>query len=177
MGIFNTMNKKIEIKDYFENPQLLDSHLGFHLKKENIIPEESVKGLVKAHLEKAKHNLRTADLLIKNKDYNDWVVISLYYALYHSCLSLLAKKGYSSKNHTATLLFIIKNYSNISKEEIEMIDCAQLTKSDAEFYTSLKQDRHDANYSTNSIFMPGIIDDLRKRTILFINKVEHILEK
>ena len=78
------MNRKIEIKDYFENPELLDSHLGFHLKKENIIFEESAKNLIKAHLEKAKHNLRTADLLIANKDYNDWVVISLYYSLHLS---------------------------------------------------------------------------------------------
>ena len=104
-----------KIKEYFKNPELLESHLGFHLEKQNIIYEESAKNLIKAHLEKAKHNLRTSDLLIANKDYNDWVVISLYYALYHSCLALLAKKGYSSKNHTATLLFLIKNYSDISK--------------------------------------------------------------
>ena len=89
----------------------------------------------------------------------------------------MAKKGYSSKNHTATLLFIIKNYSNISKEEIEMIDRTQLTKSDAEFYTSLQENRHNASYSTEGIFDPELINDLRKRTILFINKVEHILEK
>lgn len=166
-----------KIKEYFKNPELLESHLGFHLEKQNIIYEESAKNLIKAHLEKAKHNLRTSDLLIANKDYNDWVVISLYYALYHSCLALLAKKGYSSKNHTATLLFLIKNYSDISKEEIEMIEKTHLTKSDAEFYTSLKQERHDASYSTTSIFTPELISDLRKRTIAFINKVETILGK
>jgi uncharacterized protein (UPF0332 family) len=157
-----------KIKDYFENPELLDSHLEFHLKKENIIYEESTKKLIKAHIEKAKHNLRTADLLISNREYNDWAVISLYYALYHSCLALLAKKGYSSKNHTSTLLFIIKNYSDISKEEIEMIDKTQLTKSDAEFYTSLKQDRHDASYSTESIFTSESINYLRKKNNSFL---------
>ncbi len=166
-----------KIKEYFENLAVLEKELNFHFSKKNIIQEETAKKLVNAHLEKAKHNLRTADLLISNKDYNDWVVISLYYALYHSCLALLAKKGYSSKNHTATLLFIIKNYSDISKEEIEMIDKTQLTKSDAEFYTSLKQDRHDASYSTESIFSEDSIKDLRKRTIAFINKIETILEK
>lgn len=165
-----------KIKDYFENKNLLENHLNFHIKKKNIIKEQSAKNLVSAHLEKAKHNLRTADLLIANKDYNDWVVISLYYALYHSCLALLSKKGYFSKNHTATLLFIIKNYSNISEEEIETINNALLTKSDAEFYTSLKQDRHDANYSTESLFTSESINNLRTKTISFINKIELILE-
>jgi len=166
-----------KIKEYFEIEELLNKELNFHFSKRNIIQEETFRKLVDAPLEKAKHNLRTADLLVANKDYNDWVVISLYYALYHSCLSLLARKGYSSKNHTATLLFIIKNYSNISKEEIEMINNTRLTKSDAEFYTSLKQDRHDANYSTNSIFSESSIKDLRKKTISFITKIETILKE
>ena len=58
-----------------------------------------------------------------------------------------------------------------------MIEKTHLTKSDAEFYTSLKQERHDASYSTTSIFTPELISDLRKRTIAFINKVETILGK
>jgi len=165
-----------KIKEYFNNIELLCKELEFHISKDNLIEEESAKNLVGAHIEKAKHNLRTADLLISNKDYNDWVIISLYYALYHSCLALLAKKGYSSKNHTATLLFILKNYSNISKDEIEMIDNTLITKSDAEFYTSLKQDRHDASYSTNVLFDKDSVVLLRKKAISFINKVELILE-
>ena len=166
-----------KIKDYFQNKDLLKEELEFHISKGNLVEEKAAKNLVIAHIEKAKHNLRASDLLLANKDYSDWVVISLYYALYHSCLALLAKKGYFSKNHTATLLFIMENYSNISKEEIEMIDETLLTKSDAEFYTSLKQERHDASYVTNAIFEKDKIDLLRKNTISFINKVETILEK
>lgn len=166
-----------KIRDYFQDKELLKEELEFHISKGNLLEEKSAKGLVLAHLEKAKHNLRASDLLLINKDYSDWVVISLYYALYHSCLALLSKKGYSSKNHTATLLFILENYSNISKEEIEMIDETLLTKSDAEFYTSLKQERHDASYVTNVLFEKDKLDLLRKRTISFINKVEVMLEK
>ena len=166
-----------KIKDYFENRKLLKEELNFHILKRNLIREETTKSLTEAHIEKTKHNLRTADLLIYYKEFNDWAVISLYYALYHSCLALLAKKGYSSKNHTATLLFILENYSEISKEELEMIDNVSITKSEAEFYTSLKQKRQDASYSTNSIFTEILIEKIRKDTISFINKVELILEK
>jgi len=165
-----------KIKEYFENEELLERNLQFHLEKKNLVKEEYSKGLVQAHLEKAKHNLDLVSLLIKNKNFNDWIVIGLYYSLYHSCLSLLAKKGYVSKNHTATLLFLIKNYSNLTYDEIETIDELSITKEDAKFYTDLKQERHNANYSTESIFTEKFIQDIRRKTISFINKVEGILE-
>ena len=155
----------------------MERELNFHLGKRNLIEQKFARGLIKAHLDKAKHDLRVADLLISNKDYNDWVVISLYYALYHSCLSLLANKGHVSKNHTATLLFLIKNYAIVSVEELELIEKVSLTKSDAEFYTSLKNERHDASYSTNILFDTGLIFSIRRKTISFINKVELILEE
>jgi len=166
-----------KIKDYFENEKFLDKEIKFHKDKKNLVESKHSLGLIDAHLEKSKHNLRMVGLLIKNKDYNDWVVVGLYYALYHSCLALLANKGYYSKNHTATLLFLIKNYSGFSFEEIEMIEELSINKSDAEFYTDLKQERHSASYSTNSLFNEDKIKELRKKTISFINKVELILEK
>jgi len=58
-----------------------------------------------------------------------------------------------------------------------MIDKTRLTKSDAEFYTSLKQYGHDASYSTANIFSEVSIKDLRRKTISFINKVELILKE
>lgn len=165
-----------KIKDYFKDEVLLDNELEFHLRKGNVTKFIGAKDLVKAHLEKSKHNLGLVNLLIENGKYNDWIIVSLYYALYHSCLALLANKGYSSKNHTATLLFLIKNYSDFSCEEVEMIEELSISKSDAEFYTDLKQERHNASYSTKNIFTKDKVTELRKKTISFINKVEAILE-
>lgn len=165
-----------KIKDYFENEKLLEKEIKFHESKGNLVKSKHSTGLVLAHLDKSKHNLGLVDLLINNKHYNDWVIVGLYYTLYHSCLALLAKKGYTSKNHLATLLFLIKNYSNFSYEEIEMLEELSITKSDAEFYTDLKQERHQASYSTNSLFNEDKIIELRKKTISFINKVEALIE-
>jgi uncharacterized protein (UPF0332 family) len=168
------MNK---IKDYFENEKFLDKEISFHESKGNLTKSKHAISLVKAHLDKSKHNLGLVDLLIKNKGYNDWVIVSLYYSLYHACLALLAKKGYTSKNHVATLLFLIKNYSSFSYEEIEVLEELSINKSDAEFYTDLKQERHQASYSTNSLFSEEKVKDLRKKTISFINKSEALLEE
>jgi len=165
------------IKNYFENEKILDKEINFHEDNGNLNESKHAFALVDAHLEKSKHNLGLVDLLIKNKGYNDWVIVSLYYALYHSCLALLAKKGYTSKNHSATLLFLIKNYSNFSYEEIEMLEELSLNKSDAEFYTDMKQERHQASYSTNGLFDEDKVRELKKKTISFINKVEVLLEK
>ena len=73
--------------------------------------------LVVAHLEKAKHNLLFFEKNIGDSQFNDWLIVTLYYALYHAVLALISKKGYSSKNHTASLVFLIKHYSQL-KEDI-----------------------------------------------------------
>ena len=97
-----------EIKEYFEDKIKLDMKLKFHIAKKNLIRIENAKKIVSAHLDKSNHNLNFVDST-KN-EFNDWKVIGLYYALYHSSLALLANKGYISKNHTATLIFLIKRH-------------------------------------------------------------------
>ena len=126
-------------------------------------------------MDKAKHNLKFVDKNISDEEFNDWTIIALYYAIYHASLALLAKKGYISKNHNATLIFIIKEYS-ISKEEALLIEELSLTKEDVELYTSLKEKRQYASYSTDMTFDTEKIKKIRVKVIEFINKVLDILE-
>lgn len=170
MGISNTTMKKI--KEYFEDKMKLDLEIKFHLAKKNLIKAEHAKQLVAAHLDKAKHNLSFVDSL--KSEFNDWKVIGLYYSLYHSSLALLANKGFISKNHNATLLFLIKNYS-LSYDEIELIDQLSITKDDAEFYAGLKKERHDASYATSALFSDNRVEELKSKTISLINKIRAIL--
>lgn len=108
-------------------------------------------------------------------EFNDWKIIAFYYALYHLCLALLANKNFISKNHTATLIFIIKHYCEIKYEEIELIEQLQIKEEDANFYTYLKEKRHNANYSTNLLYDNYEIEEIRNSTISFLNKVKNIL--
>ncbi|HLC31057.1 MAG TPA: DNA-binding protein [Candidatus Nanoarchaeia archaeon] len=164
------------IKEYFENKEKLEVDLLFHITKGNLSKEEFAKNLVKAHIEKAKHNLDLTAILKDKPGFNDWIVIGLYYALYHASLALVANKGYISKNHTATWLFVIKNYS-FNYEELRLIEELSITKSDAEFYTTLKKERHDASYSTDILFSNEKMNEFKSKTIDFLNKCEAILEK
>lgn len=153
--------------------KLQEKYLQF-IKQKQIIQKNNTTNLIEAHVKKAEHNLKVLTQL--TSEFNDWKIISLYYALYHSCLALLANKSFVSKNHTATLVFIIKHYIEINKEEIDLIEELQVKEQDAIFYTELKNKRHEANYSTNLFFDDEQIESILKKTILFLNKVKDILK-
>jgi len=164
----------MNIKYYLNNKDKIEETYDFFIKKEQLIKININKEIINAHITKADHNLGILKQL--NNEYNDWKIIGLYYCLYHSCLALLANKGYSSKNHTATLIFLLKEYSQITNEEINLIEELQIKDEDAKFYTQLKQERHNANYSTNIFYNNKKIEELRIKTITFLNKVKEILK-
>ena len=90
------------------------------LNNRQLVRSRENDGLVMAHLEKAKHNM---EFFSKNKDdskYNDRLIVVLYYSLYHAALALVVNRAHSSKNHTATLLFLIKYYG-ITKEDAHLL--------------------------------------------------------
>ena len=57
--------------------------------------------LSEGHIRKADHNLIVMTNLSR-LGHEDWVVISAYYAMYQSAMSLLTKIGLESKDHTTT---------------------------------------------------------------------------
>jgi len=165
----------MNIKYYLENKEELNEKYDFFINKKQLIQIKISKDLIEAHIKKAEHNLKMISEL--NNEFNDWKIISLYYCLYHSSLALLVKKGYSSKNHTATLIFLLKNYTQINNDEINLINDLQLKEEDAKFYTSLKQERHNANYTTNLFYDDEKIIELKNKTIKYLNKVKLIIYK
>lgn len=75
--------------------------------------------LSSGHSSKADHNLIVMTDLNGLK-HEDWVVISAYYAMYHSALSLLAKIGLESKDHATTAAILEYFFGEqINKELIE----------------------------------------------------------
>jgi uncharacterized protein (UPF0332 family) len=101
----------MNINKLFSDKKYLNNELNFFIKNKQIriIPEN--KELTESHIKKAKHNLEFYRLNKQHSDFNDWLIVTLYYALYHSALSLIVNKKYSSKNHYATILILIKEYS------------------------------------------------------------------
>uniref|UniRef100_A9A773 HEPN domain protein n=1 Tax=Methanococcus maripaludis (strain C6 / ATCC BAA-1332) TaxID=444158 RepID=A9A773_METM6 len=167
----------LNVEEYFKNKEKLENAYDFHIYKKNLEKERHAKSLVHAHLDKAKHNLAFVNQNIKNGNFQDWSIVGLYYAVYHAALALVSRKGFISRSHNATMIFLIKNYTNeFIKEELRLIDELSITKKDATFYTSLKSERQKASYSTDIMFSESKVLELQKKSIDFINKVEDIIE-
>ncbi len=166
----------MDINQLFSNKRLLERKYTFFLKKRLIVNIGDNEDLVVAHLEKAKHNLLFFEKNIGDSQFNDWLIVTLYYALYHAVLALISKKGYSSKNHTASLVFLIKHYSQL-KEDIFLVHELSIKKEDAELYTKLKEDRHKASYESRVNFTDKNIHDYKQKVKDFIQKTEELIQK
>lgn len=162
------------VSNLFLNVDELNKLYLSFIKKKLIYEIEYSEVLVLAHISKAEHNLKLFSKL--DSEFNDWKIIILYYSLYHCSLALILKAGFYSKNHTATLIFLIKHYSEVSSLDIKLIEDLQLKEEDAKFYTDLKLERHNASYSTSVIFDDDKIEEFKVGTINFLNKVKEIID-
>ena len=163
----------MKIDELIKNKKTLDEIYNFYIKKKIIIKKDS--DLSKAHIAKSNSNMEFVDFLLKNNKFLDWCIVGLYYAVYHASLALLSRKGFSSKNHNATLCFLIKNFSDFSKEEIELIDNLRISREEIEFYSGLKEERGKASYSTTLLFKREDVEEFREKSISLINKIKAIL--
>ncbi len=166
----------MDIDKLFSNKQYLERELNFFISKKQIKTIQENKELVQSHIKKARHNIEFYKLNKQDHKFNDWLIVTLYYGLYHSALALITNKNYSSKNHYATILILIKEYS-ITKDEAELLNELSINKEDAELYTNLKDDRHDASYATNIKFSQETIADYENKVLDFINKTEELVQK
>ncbi|MFH1917684.1 MAG: hypothetical protein ABIJ14_01060 [Nanoarchaeota archaeon] len=166
------MDKK-ELSKILKNKRSLERKTSFYLKRKILLKQKFSLGEIQGHAQKAEHNLNfIKDLSSK---YSDWIIVGCYYACYHIALSLILKKGYSSKNHDATLCVLIKEYySLLGQENIELLNRIYLDNQDILFYANSKEEREKASYSTKIIF--GNIDSLIKGTRFFVNKCKEIIK-
>ncbi len=164
----------MNINKLFTDTTFLENQISFFLSKKQIRKISKNKELALAHLQKAKHNFGFFRLNKDHTDYLDWQVVVLYYALYHSTLALIINKQYMSKNHSATVMLLIKEYA-ISAQEAHLIDELSVNKEDAQLYTELKSDRHDASYSTSIRFSAELVEHYESEVLSFLNKTEEIL--
>lgn len=84
--------------------------------------------LAKKHVEKAVHNLKAINILLKS-DFSDVCMNMIFYSMYHCFLAIAAKFGYESRNQTCTVSLIehLKEEEkiDIDSEYIEMLKYAE----------------------------------------------------
>lgn len=144
------------------------------------------------HLTKAISNLEFANFLLEEhthsikdklpgKQYYDWCITIYYYSIYHVSLALLAKLGYKSSSHLATLAVITMFYYHkdnvLEKDDINfLIEKINLDENEIDFVLESKDLRERACYGVDESFDISIVGMLQKQTVDFVSKIRWLLE-
>lgn len=169
--------KEYDLNKLLADDQLIHKTIREFLRKKILFYQNIDEYEIKGHLLKSEHNLRFVAENIK-LGFLDWSITGCYYACYHAALALILTKGYSSKNHLATLCILIKEFYNkeLNKEDLEIwsnfIDFHDLL-----FYVEAKNKREDAAYSTKTKFEIKEAEQLRLKAIMLVAKFKQITER
>jgi len=169
-------------KDFWEiwmdDTEKRDDDFKKFLQSKTIKKEEYITDLIEGHLKKADHNLKFVKSTLNLKEFNDWAIVSIYYAIYHASLALCGLKGYSTKDHSATLLILIKEFyeQGLEKAEIEVIGDISIEKEEVLYYVEARNKRKKASYSTKINFEKSEVELLRLKAISFVNKAREIID-
>ncbi|MFH1315901.1 MAG: hypothetical protein ABII01_00090 [Candidatus Woesearchaeota archaeon] len=175
---------KLWMKDKKECRKWIDNYIKKKILRKT--KEES-----RLYLKKSDHNLNFANWIIeKHKDdipalfdketFYDWAISIYYYAIYHAALSLISREGYTSKNHSATLCFLIYYHyhsdKSLTNEDVELV-ASSLSKEDIETVGFSKDLREKACYDIHESFEKELSQNIRGQTIDFVNKIKEMLEQ
>ncbi|MEW6528339.1 MAG: HEPN domain-containing protein [Candidatus Micrarchaeota archaeon] len=147
------------------------------------------------YLTKADHNFMVSSILLKlgnsdeakkalniPKDFSafDWIVITAYYAMYHSALAALASIGYKSDNHTATIIalevfFVKKNL--LEKEFLDKLKQArELEEEYVQKLRHARRQREAAQYEVTEETGKDAAEKLLKDARNFVNRIEKLVK-
>ncbi|MBU3913341.1 MAG: hypothetical protein KKE50_04570 [Nanoarchaeota archaeon] len=175
---------RVWIKDKEECGHWLNNYIGKKVLRKS--EDES-----RLYLNKSNHNLNFANWvfekhqdeipkIFRDETFYDWIINIYYYAIYHSASALISREGYSSKNHSASLCFLIYyNYhlqNKISKEDVELV-ASSLNKEDIETLGNSKELRERASYDVHELFEKKLAEQIREKAVDFVNKIKMLLEE
>lgn len=187
--------------------EVLRAKIDRYLKREQLFKGDEHKKLEKPFLTKSRKNFSVANLLFKISEQEDmrkllnlasdfemfdWAIIVSYYAMYASALAALAKLGFKSRSHAATITVLQHHYIPEEKDKdngksedktkiLGQTDIHKLVKAYAiseQLITKLiqtKTRRETAQYDAT----PSITREMAKSSLddadEFITKIEEIL--
>lgn len=139
--------------------------------------------LVKAHIDKADHNLVVMTDLDK-LGHSDWVVITAYYSMYHSAIAVLSKIGLDSKDHTTTVAVLeyffgekiekslLDRFDEL-KEKKDKLEAIKIEEKYIDYLWKTKKTRETMQYGIATTYKETdiIIDNARE----FVTKIKLLL--
>ena len=167
--------KEYDLQKLINNPAIVDEKIKELMAKKLLFKQNVDREEVNGHILKAEHNLRFVAIIAREKFF-DWALTGCYYACYHAALALIQTKGYTSKNHLATLCIIIKEFykKELTKKDIELFSNF-LDYDDVLFYVKTKNKRENATYLTKTLFDENDVEKLRIQAAIFVNRIKDIL--
>lgn len=167
--------KEYDLNKLLNNALLVDNKLSEFSLTKVLKKQRPDKNEIQGHVLKAEHNLR---FVIENirLGFLDWAITGCYYACYHAALAVILTKGYSSKNHLATLCLLIKYFYNngLDKSDIETLS-SFIDYQDLLFYVEAKNKREDAAYTSNLKFNRNDVEKLRIQAIMLVSKFKSMV--
>lgn len=110
---------------------------------------------------------------------HDWVIGMYYYAIYHAALALMSKEGCASKNHSATLCFLMYHHYHaqkaLDKEDVKLI-ASSLEREDIETLGVSKELREKACYDIHESFEKRLAEQIQEDAVNFANKIKVLLK-
>lgn len=175
--------------------EILKKKIKAYLKKGRLQKSQENTKLEKPFLAKARKNFTVTNLLFKISEQEelkkllglghdfemyDWVIIVSYYSMYISALAALARLGYKSKSHAATIT-VLDHYYVQREKSLETKHIHKLTKAYAvseELITKLiktKTKRENAQYDATPSISRENAKTALKDAEEFITKIEEAL--
>src|SRR3990167_4832803 len=161
------------------------------IKREQLVKDHTAKNLAEPYLKKSRSSIITMELLSKAEKFKDilslpkdhttdeWVVVTAYYAMYMSALSLLAKLGFRSKSHTATAIALEELFVKrklLDKSHFENFENLRIQKEEIEMLRDVRDRREIAQYSVTKRTTRDIAEKTKSDARKFVDRAEEIFE-
>jgi uncharacterized protein (UPF0332 family) len=172
----------------------MERDINWFVDQSLLIKTPFIGRLAQRFLGKARDNLVTMSILFdlhdnvearkllkipEDYDSSEWVVVCGYYAMYMAALGALAKVGYRSKNHAATVAaletFFVKRQL-LAPEHLRMLERAQLEREQIEHLRLAKERREIAQYSVTKETTRSIAQKIKADAYLFVEKIEELVD-
>lgn len=165
--------------------------LEWFIKKGLLVESKTIDNLTGSFMEKARENLVTMELLDKTRDQkeilklpedydpSEWIVITGYYAMYLSALSVLAENGYKSKNHAATIKALeemLVKKEILEDKYLEVLKDLKIEKDEIENLDRAKNRREIAQYSVTKETTKRIAKRTMDDAHNFVDRMEKLLD-
>lgn len=177
--------------------KLLKLKIDGYVQSKELYEDKNFVILVPLYLDKSRHNLETADLLLKlsddreskkalrlREDYNayDWVISASYYAMFHAATAALGSLGLRARNHDCLIESMEYHFVHKKKVlETELIDKIARLKSLEEKYINqmwhTKSRRNTAHYKAEASISRSDAQRSLKDARGFVERITNLIEE